>query len=229
MHLGRINNVNASIPARFIYFKTTIQLKLQDDNKLDNPVWFSLSECHNKFVIDYGTIKFYHPDFCPFGGFVKGSDTSSHIDEYSKLATDFFIVGQKPELSHQVKLKGEVVCLQMIINEGIDLELNETIVKLTGQHFDALFNLINLVQPGYFKKKTASLGCYFGIFKNGDLIAVTGERMKMNDFIEISAVITHPGHIGKGYAMQLVAHTANNILARDKTPYLHVVEKIQVQ
>jgi hypothetical protein len=37
-------------------------------------------------------------------------------------------------------------------------------------------------------------------------VVVTGERMQMNDFIEVSAVITHriPW---KGYAKQLVAHT----------------------
>jgi predicted GNAT family acetyltransferase len=41
----------------------------------------------------------------------------------------------------------------------------------------------------------------------------------MNDFIS-GAVITHPDHTGKGYAKQLVAHTANLILKRQNT--LHV-------
>jgi GNAT superfamily N-acetyltransferase len=31
--------------------------------------------------------------------------------------------------------------------------------------------------------------------------------MQMGDFIEVSAVITHPDYLGKGYAKQLVAHT----------------------
>lgn len=44
----------------------------------------------------------------------------------------------------------------------------------------------------------------------------------MDDFIEVSAVITHPLHTGKGYAKQLVAHTANAILKQSKTPFLHV-------
>ena len=80
------------------------------------------------------------------------------------------------------------------------------------------------MQPGYFKSKTALLGNYFGIFKNGELVAVTGERMTMNDFIEVSAIVTHPNHTGQGYAKQLIAHTVNNILDQNKTPYLHVVE-----
>ena len=46
-------------------------MKTQDDKKLDNPVWFSLSETHQSFAVDYGSVKFYHPEYCPFGGFEK--------------------------------------------------------------------------------------------------------------------------------------------------------------
>lgn len=84
--------------------------------------------------------------------------------------------------------------------------------------------LVNLVQPGYFKSKTHLLGDYYGIFKGDALAAVTGERMKMNNFTEVSAVVTHPGHTGKGYAKQLVAYTVNKIFAEGKIPYLHVAE-----
>ena len=75
-----------------------------------------------------------------------------------------------------------------------------------------------------FKKKTYTLGNYYGIYKDNQLVAVTGERMQMNDFIEVSAVITHPDHTGKGYAKQLVAFTTNRIFTQNKLPYLHVTE-----
>ncbi len=110
----------------------------------------------------------------------------------------------------------------MIIRERIRMEAGENITRLMQEHTDALYRLVNLVQPGYFKRKTALLGNYFGIFKNGELVAVTGERMIMHEFVEVSAVITRPGHTGKGYAKQLVAHTVNNIFGQKKNPYLHV-------
>lgn len=196
----------------------------KEDNKLDNPVWHSLSETHQIFSVDYSGIKFYHPDYCPFGGFDISDNISKYIDEYSTLADNFFIVGDKPELSNRLVLKKELVCLQMIINDKIDIETKEDIIALSNQHTDALFQLVTLVQPGYLKKKTALLGNYFGIFKNGQLISVTGERMKMNDFVEVSAIVTHPDHTGLGYAKQLIAHTINNIFNQSKTPYLHVAE-----
>jgi ribosomal protein S18 acetylase RimI-like enzyme len=196
-----------------------------DYTKLDNPTWYSLSETHQEFSINYNNIKFYNPDYCPFGGVIIPENISESIDEYSKLTDGFFVVGEKPQLSNQLKLNKELICLQMISNNRIDVEIKEEIVALkTSEHIDALFELVNLVQPGYFKRQTALLGSYFGIFKDNKLIAVTGERMKMNDFTEISAIVTHPEYTGQGYAKQLIAHTVNNIFDQNKTPYLHVVE-----
>ena len=200
-------------------------MKTQDDKKLDNPVLFSISETHQSFAVDYGSVKFYHSDYCPFGGFEKGNAIAKSIDEYSMMVDSFFIVGEKPELSNLLKLNKELVCLQMIVYNPIDVAINDAIVKLTDEHIDVLYELVNLVQPGYFKNKTALLGNYYGIFKNEELVAVAGERMQMTDFIEVSAVVTHPNHTGKGYAKQLVVYTVNEIFKQNKTPYLHVLEE----
>jgi predicted GNAT family acetyltransferase len=56
------------------------------------------------------------------------------------------------------------------------------------------------------------------------LVAVAGERMKMNDYTEVSAIVTHPNYTGLGYAKQLIAHAVNNIFDQGKIPYLHVVD-----
>lgn len=194
------------------------------NSKLDNPVWSSLSETHQSYAVDYGNLKCYHPDYCPFGGFVKNNKMAKAVDEYSALVNRFFIVGEKPVISNLLQINKEVICLQMIIYNPIDRVINDPIVKLTDEHIDVLYELVNLVQPGYFKKKTALLGNYYGIFKNDELVAVTGERMQMMDYIEVSAVVTHPDHTGKGYAKQLVTHTVNEIFKQNKTPYLHVIE-----
>jgi len=193
-------------------------------HKLDNPVWYSLSETHREFAINYGSIKFYHPDFCPFGGFSKIDNTADHIDDYAKLVDNFFVVGEKPPLSLVTKLKKELICLQMVIENKIGSATGDDIKKLNGEYADDLYNLVDLVQPGYFKRKTELLGGYYGIFKNDQLVAATGERMKMDDHTEVSAVVTHPDHTGKGYAQQLVAYTVNKIFDENKMPCLHVAE-----
>jgi predicted GNAT family acetyltransferase len=113
----------------------------------------------------------------------------------------------------------------MLLEKPIALEVVEEILELKSQkQKKELFYIVNLVQPGYFKEKTAELGQYFGIYKNGDLVAVTGERMRMHEFTEVSAVVTHPAHTGKGYAKQLIKHTCKKIFKEQKLPYLHVAE-----
>jgi predicted GNAT family acetyltransferase len=192
--------------------------------KLDNPVWHSLSETHKNISINYHNIKFYDPVYSPFGGFIESNNVASQIDEYSKLIKQFFIVGEKPVFSKKISLKKELVCLQMILEKRIEINIGEKIIELDDTSAEALSSLVNEVQPGYFKKKTNLMGSYFGVIKEGKLVAVTGERMKMNDFTEVSAVVTHPFYTGKGFAKQLVAHTVNNIFDENKTPYLHVAE-----
>jgi GNAT superfamily N-acetyltransferase len=199
-------------------------MKSTNENKLDNPVWNSLSENHSSFSINHENTKFYHPDYGPFGGFTALQTTKEACYHFSLLTNNFFIVGEKPEITDSLKINKELVCLQMIIYNKIQYPLETEIVKLTEQHNEALCDLVNLVQPGYFKNKTPLLGNYFGIFNDGLLIAIAGERMKMNDFTEVSAIITHPDHTGKGYAKQLIAHVVNNIFDQNKTPFLHVVE-----
>jgi ribosomal protein S18 acetylase RimI-like enzyme len=197
---------------------------MSEIQKLDNPVWHSLSETHKDISINYQNVKFYDPDYCPFGGIVETNHVVEQIDEYSKLINNFFIVGEEPVFSKRISLKKELVCLQMILEKRIDTYVEERVIKLDQSWADALSRLVNEVQPGYFKKKTNLMGNYFGVVKDGKLVAATGERMKMNEFTEVSAVVTHPAYTAKGFASQLVAYTANSIFDENKTPFLHVAE-----
>lgn len=197
----------------------------QEFSKLDNPVWHSLLESHKKYAKSYDDTLFYDPEYCPFGAALETKNSSNAIDEYAKNSTNFFIVGQKPEIPATLKIHNELVCLQMIIRKPIDIPITDTIMKLEENHREDLLGLVKIVYPEYFKSKTATLGNYYGIYKDNQLVAVTGERMQMNDFTEVSAVITHPDYLSKGYAKQLVAHAANIILNQNKTAFLHVYEK----
>ena len=139
-------------------------------------------------------------------------------------SNDFFLVGEKPVFSKKISLRKDLVCLQMVLEKRIEAILKEEIIKLDAGSADALSKLVNEVQPGYFKEKTNLMGDYFGIVSERKLVSVAGERMKMNDFTEVSAVVTHPSYAGKGFARQLIAHTANKVFDENKIPYLHVAE-----
>ena len=197
---------------------------MNTEYKLDNPVWYSLAESHKNLALKSGTTHFYDPEYCAFAAFNEPSNNEFDLLTYAKSVPSFFIFGVKPKLPNSLEIKHELKCLQMIIRNRIAITYTEEIVKLDHSHRPVLLQLVRMVYPEYFKTKTADLGNYYGIFKENQLIAITGERMQMDNFIEVSAVITHPDHIGKGYAKQLVAHTTNAIFDQQKTPFLHVAE-----
>jgi len=195
-----------------------------DTKKLDNPAWHSLNETHRSFAIGENEIKFYQPEICPFGGIhSKQPDLISFLKDHPQL-NSFFIIGDKPQEAPDLIIEKELVCLQMICSAPIKIEFTESIIHVKETYKKQLADLVNLVQPGYFKPGTSLMGDYYGVLKNDQLVAVTGERMKMYGLTEISAVVTHPDFTGKGFAKQLVAHAVNNNFEENIVPYLHVAE-----
>ncbi|SOD12640.1 GNAT family N-acetyltransferase [Pedobacter xixiisoli] len=192
-------------------------------NKLDNPVWSSLAETHQQHCLNLGGFRFFNPEYCPFGTFLEQKVDLKALEDYAELANKFFVVGNKPDARPEnIKLVGELVCDQMLLLQHASVDFKDEIVLLNENHQKELTDLVTLVMPGYYRSKTSLLGNYYGIFKDNKLVAVTGERMAINGATEVSAVVTHPQHLGNGYAKQLVAHVANGILNEEKLPFLHV-------
>ncbi len=82
--------------------------------------------------------------------------------------------------------------------------------------------LSKITQPGPFGPRTIELGNYIGIRRQGVLVAMAGERMRLNGFTEISAVCVEPAYRGQGLAADLVRLLVSSITARSELPFLHV-------
>lgn len=96
-------------------------------------------------------------------------------------------------------------------------------VVALGEHdVDAMMGLVELTKPGPFGPRTHELGNFFGIRLNGKLVAMAGERMKLDGYTEITAVCAHPSARGRGYAEMVIAAVARGIVARGEQPFLHV-------
>ena len=192
--------------------------------KLKNPVWYSLNETHNTFLLEFDGVQFYQPDVCVFGAFFDASKTAKALNEYSKIADKFFLVSENQTPitdTNNVILEKKIDGCQMVLENLIDLEITENIVLLTDDYIDEIYDLIWLVMPGFYKRRGFEMGKYFGIFKDSKLVSITGQRMQTDDFIEVSGVVTHPNYTKRGYAKQLVAYTTKDILKEKKLPILH--------
>jgi predicted GNAT family acetyltransferase len=100
---------------------------------------------------------------------------------------------------------------------------SSTLVALQEQDVPAMLALTALTNPGPFLPRTIAFGGYYGIFQS-QLVAMAGQRLQPSPYTEISAVCTHPEHLGKGYAHQLLCHQLGLILAAGRIPFLHVYE-----
>lgn len=96
------------------------------------------------------------------------------------------------------------------------------IVELGDGDSPEMLELTALTKPGPFGPRTHELGYYVGIRDQGKLVAMAGERLKVPGFTEVSAVCTHPDHLGKGYAAALMTEVMRAIRERGETPFLHV-------
>jgi len=85
-----------------------------------------------------------------------------------------------------------------------------------------MVELAHLTKPGPFGTRTHELGTYLGIRREGKLVAMAGERLKVPGYTEVSAVCTHPAHTGKGYARVLMMQVMEGIRRRGEIPFLHV-------
>ena len=84
-----------------------------------------------------------------------------------------------------------------------------------------MLELTAMTKPGPFGPRTHELGSFFGIRSGNRLAAMAGERLKVDGYTEVSAVCTHPDHLGKGHAAALMRTVMRGILERGETPFLH--------
>jgi predicted GNAT family acetyltransferase len=96
------------------------------------------------------------------------------------------------------------------------------IVTLGVRDVPDMMGLVELTKPGPFGLRTHELGTFLGIRIDGQLVAMTGERMKPGNYTEMTAVCVHPSHRSRGYAQALLGAVARQIVARGEIPFLHV-------
>jgi ribosomal protein S18 acetylase RimI-like enzyme len=86
-----------------------------------------------------------------------------------------------------------------------------------------MMELVARTEPGPFLSRTIELGDYLGIRFDGALVAMAGERFRLDGWTEISAVCTSAEHRGQGLASKLVGALTARIQLRSQRVFLHVL------
>jgi GNAT superfamily N-acetyltransferase len=198
-----------------------------DFSLLDNPFWSALHTSQQRFSMGSSHIKKFPADILPFVGLKEqNSLLMDQIVPFMIRQEEVYVKDGIGSLPDGWKMVDHLSCIQMLCQQlpEIRLEKKATIDRLKENDFDELFQLVNQVQPGFIMKRTHLLGDYFGIRINGKLVATAGERLRMDGFIELSAVCTLPEFTGMGYAQLLVQEVCQGIFNKGSIPILHVLE-----
>lgn len=106
-----------------------------------------------------------------------------------------------------------------------DPALAAEIVELGLGDADDMVALTGLTEPGPFNTETWRAGRYFGLRRDGRLLAMAGERLRAPGWGEVSAVCVHPSARGLGLGAALTLAAAGAIAERGDRPMLHVADR----
>lgn len=195
------------------------------EHLLNNPVYNALLTGDKHFSSGNENVKFFDEEVSPFAGFdhnyKKGfSELHELLPPGRKILYALPAALNMPDgwqLAHEIK------GLQFIYEGGDILETAfPGVTALTEENIGEMVQLTRLTKPGPFGERTIEFGSYFGIFEDEKLVAMTGQRLHIESYTEISAVCTHPDYTGKGYAFTLLQHQLQIILQQGQKPFLHV-------
>ena len=192
---------------------------------LDNPVFNALVSGEAHWALGTEHVKFFDKEVSPFVGFdVQYKNGFTDLHQLLPSGRNILFASR-----HEIptpngwKLRHHIPGNQFLFESKIAFENTfSEVTPLNQNHVDEMINLAKLTKPGPFDKRTIVFGNYHGIFRDEKLVAMTGRRLHVYDFTEISAVCTHPDFTGKGFAANLIKHQINSILKENKTPFLHV-------
>ena len=192
---------------------------------LDNCAYEALKGRQAEFAIKGEGVLKYRPDVFMFAGLPD--TTPESIEKASKLYEKgqfMGLMGFKVDASPYFHMGFEARAYQMLTGKVPDYKAMDY-VELTKEDTPQIAELIKLTEPGPYAPKVLELGNYIGIKKDGKLVAMVGERIKLDGYTEVSLVCTHPDHRGKGYAKALSGVIIRDIIERGETAFLHVQTK----
>ena len=192
--------------------------------QLDNPIYSALCGPHARFAQVHGLARRYRADVAPFLGLPSPPSPEAWRDAAALVAPGSyaavgFIDAELPE-SWQAVTAFDLV--QMVEQRVSGADCPEAI-RLGVADVPEMLELVAQTDPGPFLTRTIELGDYLGIRREGALVAMAGERFRLDGWTEISAVCTRPDHRGGGLASRLIGALIAGIQARSERAFLHVL------
>lgn len=198
----------------------------RDAPGLDNPAYASLSTVHARFAERSGRVLCYPGDVIRFVG-LPSPATDADWEDIARLVPPgsiaAIIQGEAATLPTNWTVAGTFELVQMVGEDPVGSDQPD-VISLGPPDVPEMLELVRLTNPGPFSARTIELGDYLGIRRDGELVAMAGERLHFTGWTEISAVCTAPAHRGTGMASRLMSALIAGIHRRSERPFLHAAQ-----
>lgn len=191
---------------------------------LDRPIWTALTTRQSHFALGDALARRFPAEVGPFADMAEMSDACFAALGDLMAPSEYVVLFTPDKVSVPAGFKVLLAKSgdQMIGTPAESALDGVEIVTLGADDVPAMIALVELTKPGPFNTRTHELGTFLGIRVGGELVAMTGERMKPGNYTEMTAVCVHPSHRGRGYAQALLGAVGRQIAARGEIPFLHV-------
>jgi predicted GNAT family acetyltransferase len=190
---------------------------------LGRPIWSALTQAQAALAEISGPARRYPADMAPFAATADLAPAS--VAALAPLVPPDGGVALFEEFEvpapHGLAVVRHAAVLQMVAGAATPAPA-PGFAPLGEDDVADMLELVRLTEPGPFAARTHRLGRYLGLRRDGRLIAMAGERMRLDGFTEISAVCTHPDARGQGLGAQAVTAIGALIRADCAVPFLHV-------
>lgn len=190
------------------------------ESDLDEPVWAALNGPHACLAQSVGGAVRYPPDVSVFAAVSPNGDHSAWDDLAALVGDGGTAVVIDPTPPQQWETIRVIDGVQMV-DVSLDAAEHPDVRPLVAADVPEMLELVERTRPGPFLPGTIELGTYLGIRRDGRLVAMAGQRLRLDGWTEISAVCTDAAHRGQGLGSILVRAIAAEIRNRDDTPFLH--------
>ena len=192
------------------------------DPILDNAVWAALTGPQTRFAQRQGQAARFDPDVSVFVALADPADPQAWTDAAELVGSgeSFALAGSSANIPAGwtwVSVGGGVQLVDVALEKGPDPEA----VTLGPDDVPEMLALVERNRPGPFRPRTVELGTYLGVRRDGELIAMAGERLHPQGWTEISAVCTDPAYRGQGLGTRLVRAVAHGITERGDHAFMH--------
>ena len=194
---------------------------------LDNVIWQALTTRQAHLAESHQSASKFQRDVSLLGGFAN-EDREGYASMAALLPPGerVGVFVEEAVVAPGLRVVSSVALLQMVLEgkapDTSDGKKKPVFVDLGEPDVPEMMALTELTKPGPFNRRTREMGDYVGVREDGRLIAMAGERLRVPGYTEVSAVCTHPDHLGRGYAAFLMSEIIGRIVERGERPFLHV-------